>query len=152
MDKGEKKQVPEIKEPDIFCEQCAKKITDKLIKEKLGGQEKVFCSQDCLKLFKINIAEQREISKERTQGDIDFMERENTFKKNQVDSGKIVETRMVNKVPGQPSIVIEGYKDGLKPKYIIQNEIDRNNQLIKERKRQLENIRKSEEEDATKPD
>ncbi len=140
-----------IKEPETVCDQCAKKVTDKLIKERLGGQEKNFCSKDCLKLFKLNTEEQRIISEGRTLSEIKFTEREIEYKQEQLKNG-IKETRVLNTQPGQPTVILDGYVDGLKPAYIIENEIDRNKQLLKEQRKRLENIKKAREEDAAKPD
>jgi len=136
-------------EPEKICDQCGKKITDKLFKEKIGGQEKLFCSKDCIKMFKVNIEGQRIISEERAEKQIDFLEREIEYKKNQLTNG-ITETRLINVSPGQQATIVDGYKDGLKPAYILENEIDKDNQIIKEHKRQIENIKKAREEDASR--
>ncbi len=140
-----------IREPETLCEQCGKKVTDKLIKERLGGQEKNFCNKDCVNLFKLNLEALRVTTEERCETEIHFYEREIEYKQNQL-KGIITETRVVNKVPGQPSTVLEGYVDGLKPAYIIENEIEKNKQLIKEQKRQIENTKLAREEDASKSD
>ena len=100
-------------------------------------------------MFKINTEAQRVISEERTNTEINFLKRENDYKANELKVG-ITETRAINQVPGQPAMILDAYVDGKKPAYIIQNEIDKNNQLIKEQKRQLENIKLAREEDATK--
>lgn len=140
-----KKQVPKAQEQKvskekITCKQCGKEITE--------GE---FCNGECSKMFKDNEQAQRQISKERYEKEIIFFEREIKFKQDQIDSKNIVETRMVNIIPGQPAIIVDGYKDGCKPEFMIQNEIDQKNQQIKERKKHLEDIKKIEEENATKP-
>ncbi len=138
-----------IREPDTICEQCGKGVTDKLIKERLGGQDKNFCNKDCVNLFKINLEALRVTTEERCATQIHFLKREIEYKQNQL-KGEITETRAVNQVPGQTSTVLEGYVDGLKPKYILENEIEKNNQLIKEQKRQIENTKIAREEDASR--
>lgn len=137
-----------IREPETICEQCGKKVTDTLIKEKLGGQDKNFCNKDCLKLFEINMEEIRITTEERTNKDIHFLKREIEYKATQLKKG-IEETRAINQVPGQPAMILDGYKDGLKPAYILENEIEQNEQRIKEKRRQIENIKKAREEDAS---
>ena len=134
---------------ELICEQCGKTLTEGL-KERLGGQDKNFCNKDCVKLFKINLEESRVTTEERCKTEIHFLEREIEYKKNQLKK-EITETMEINKVPGKPSIVLEGYVNGLKPEYILENEIEKNNQLIKEQKRQIENTKLAREEDATKP-
>ena len=136
-----------IKEPEVTCEQCGKKIEGELFKKQLGGQEKNFCNRDCIKLYKINMEEQRKITEERTNSDINFLDREIKYKQEQLKNG-ITETRAINQVPGQPAVILDGYSDGLKPAYIIENEIERDNQQIKEKKRQIENVKLAREEDA----
>ena len=133
---------------DESCEQCGKTLAEGL-KERLGGQDKNFCNKDCIKLFKINLEELRLTTEERCKTEIHFLEREIEYKQNQL-KGKITETREITKVPGKPSTVLEGYVGGLKPAYIIENEIEKNNQLIKEQKRQIENTKIAREEDASK--
>ncbi len=135
-------------EPELICEQCGKKITEG-IKERLGGQDKNFCNKDCVKLFKINLEALRITTEERCKTQINFLKREIEYKQNQL-RGTITETRAVNQIPGQPPNTVEGYVDGLKPPYILENEIEKNNQLIKEQKRQIENTKIEREEDATK--
>ena len=136
-----------IREPETLCEQCGKKVEDKLIKEKLGGQEKNFCSKDCVNLFKTNLEAQRVTTSERIDSEIHFLERENEYKSNQLKKG-VTETRAINQVPGQPAMILDGYVNGLKPDYIIENEIDKNKQIIKEHNRQQENIKQARKEDA----
>jgi len=89
----------------------------------------------------------REITRERINVEIRCFERKLKFKEEQLKSG-IVETRATNSIPGQPALIIDGYKDGIKPMYEIENDIDRTNQQINEFKRQLEDLDQAEEEDA----
>ena len=140
-----------IEEPEASCEQCANKVEDKLIIEKIGGVEHKFCSKNCIEIFKVNIEEQRNISEERATKQIEFLEREIGYKDNELKT-EITETRVLNTIPGQPSVILDGYVDGKKPAYIIQNEIERNEQLIKEQRKQIKNIKLAREEDATKHD
>ena len=140
-----------IKEPEVTCEQCANKIADELRKEKIGGVEHKFCSKDCIALFKTNMEEQRNISEVRATKQIKFLEREIDYKENELKT-EITETRVLNTIPGQPSVILDGYVDGLKPAYIIQNELERDQQLIKEQRKQIENIKLARKEDASKHD
>ena len=137
-----------IRNPGGQCDQCGKQLKEEIFSKKIGGTEKRFCSRDCIKLFEVNISAQRIIQKERMENDINFLNREIDFKKEQIQSGNIVETRMINQLPGQPAIIIEGYKEGTKPSYILENEIESRMQRIKEIKRQMDNITEMEEEDA----
>ena len=135
---------------ELICEQCGKILVEG-IKERLGGQDKNFCNKDCVKLFKTNLESSRITIEERCKTEINFLNREIGYKQNQLKN-EITETRTINTVPGQPSTVLEGYVGELKPAYIIENEIEKAKQLIKEQKRQIENTKLAREEDATKPD
>ena len=152
MDEPECKEPVQPEEPVTpkhICEQCSTEITT-MITKKIGGQEKDFCSEDCVNLFKTNIEAQRVTSEERMGKDINFLNREIEYKKDQLKNG-ITETRAINQVPGQPAMILDGYKDGLKPDYIIKNEIEKDKQRIKEKRRALEDIKIAREEDASKP-
>ena len=152
-EKVEVKETPKEEkqeEPEETCEQCAKPIKE-LKKERIGGIEHKFCSKDCIALFRTNIEAQRVISEERAIRQIKFLEREIDYKENELKT-EITETRELTKLPGQPSVILDGYVDGKKPAYIIQNEVERDQLLIKEQKQQIENIKLARETDASKHD
>ena len=91
---------------------------------------------------------ERKIQKQRYGIDIQCIDREIKFKKEQLDNNVIIETRMINQIPGQPGIIIDGYKDHIKPAFLIENEIDKLEQRKKEFNELIESIKKAEEEDA----
>ena len=156
MDGNEKVEVKETpkeepkEEAEETCEQCAKPIKE-LKKERIGGTEHKFCNKDCIALFRTNIEAQRVISEQRAIRQIKFLERELDYKENELKT-EITETRELTKLPGQPSVILDGYVDGKKPAYIIQNEMERDQLLIKEQKQQIEDIKLARKEDAAKHD
>ena len=88
---------------------------------------------------------EREQTRKRLEVNLKCYEREAAFKQGEITSGNIIETRAVNQVPGQPAIILDGFKDGLKPAFAIQNELDQIKLHIDSIKEQLENITKAEE-------
>lgn len=94
---------------------------------------------------------ERKIRKERLEVEIGCIQRDMAYKQNQVDTGLITETRAINQIPGNPAIILDGYSDGLKPKHILENEIEQHKLRIKEKEEQIANIKKLEEENATEP-
>ena len=97
-------------------------------------------------LTKEQATHQRKIQTENETIEIECSLREKKFKEEQLKS-EIVETRFVNQLPGQPALVITGYKDQLKPRYLLENEIARIDQMVKIRRETIENMRKQEEKD-----
>lgn len=110
-----------------------------------------------LKPKKIELPEQAKISKEQLKAEredkkdlethrIECMQREMLYKQNQIERG-ITETRVLETAPGQPTVAVDAYKDGVKPKYVIENEIAALTLNIKRSQKQLEEIEKLENED-----
>lgn len=92
---------------------------------------------------------ERHVTKQRYEVDMVCLNREKAFKQQQLD-GEVLETRTTIHPPSGQTVIQEGYVDGKKPKWLIENEIDILNQKIRERKEQLENIQQLEEQDAGK--
>lgn len=85
------------------------------------------------------IAYNRKITKERNSVMIQNIQREIDFKKEQLEK-EIIETISIHRIPDGTAIRVDGYLDGKKPKFIIENEIDSLNQRIEEFKDQNKNI------------
>jgi len=73
----------------------------------------------------------RKIKKERNKIMTTNINREIEYKLLQLDNG-ITETRTINRIPDGTAVVVDGYVDNLKPKFMIQNEIDTLGQRVKE--------------------
>lgn len=71
---------------------------------------------------------------------IKFMKRELAYKENQIKTGIIEETRATNRIPGQPAIILDGFIDGKKPMFIIENEKDQCENHIRIEEEKLKNI------------
>lgn len=99
-------------------------------------------------ISKEQLVYQRKIQKERLEIELTCIRREIKFKDEEVSSGNIIETRAVNQIPGQPAITLDGYQDGLKPKHLLENEMDQLNLIIKQKQEMIDDIKKLEEEDA----
>jgi len=91
---------------------------------------------------------QRHITKMRTIARKNCIQRDIDFKKEQLDSGKIVETRVLHRMPDGTISIVDGYEGGLKPKHILLNEIDQQSVEVTLMNEQLEEITKLENETA----
>lgn len=91
---------------------------------------------------------ERKETKRRLSVQLENMKREIEFKKGQLESGKIVETRSVHRMPDGAATIVDGYTGGLKPKHILINEyteLESQCELWAER---ISEINKAEEDDA----
>lgn len=132
------------KEPEGICENCGKKFADAIYIQKVGGKETRLCSKECVKEYKFLVSEQRRMRVERLEKQIICLNRDVVFKTEEINTGNILETLAVNQIPGQPACILEGFKDGLKPKHIIQNEIELRELEIKLKQEEIANIKKLE--------
>ena len=118
------------------CKRCMVRVNE--------GEE--FCPK-CKKIQEVDMVFHRKKTRLHNETQIKNIQREIEFKATQVKSGDIQETRFVKIADsGQPTI-IDGYKDNLKPKHILENEIDdlkARQDLFKE---QLRALNQAEEED-----
>lgn len=106
----------------------------------------------CEKLRKEQIEFERMKAEKFAEMQISNLGRDIGFKQDQIDTGEIIETRVIKFAnTGEPTI-IDGYLSNVKPKYLLENEIDElklKQQMFKE---QIESIKKAEEEDAKTAD
>ena len=96
-------------------------------------------------ISKEQIIYNRKQSKRILKVDMECLRREKGYKQNQLSSGKVVE-KNESKLYNASSFP----KDEVKPKFILENEIKVIERLLEEKQDQLDNLKKSEEEDATK--
>lgn len=89
------------------------------------------------------VAYERKITKERNEVMIKNIQREIDFKKTELEK-EIIETISIHRIPDGTAIRVDGYADGKKPKFIIENEIDSLNQRIQEFEEQNKNIKELE--------
>ena len=121
------------------CAYCGRPATANVIEKKMNNRIFKFCSESCKKDFVKNMADEKRITKEREKVELRCLEREIGFKAKQLEKG-IIETRFVNQLPGQPALIIEGFEGQLKPKFLIENDIDRLNQRLKEAKNRIKEL------------
>jgi len=69
------------------------------------------------------VIKDREFKKELNEHRIRCMDRELDYKKAELLKG-VTETRVIEQAPGQPAVAVDGFVDGLKPRYAIENEVD----------------------------
>jgi hypothetical protein len=112
----------------------AQKILERMKKEKA-------------KLNPEQIEHDRKITQQRTETDLANLKRELEYKESQLKK-EIVETRVQIQLSSGEIVIQEGYLDGLKPRWLIENEKAIIEQKIKEKGEQLLNISKQ---NATKP-
>lgn len=86
---------------------------------------------------------ERKVTLERAETDIRCLEREKKFKESELQEGAIIEKNESTYLS-----MSTFPQDEIKPKFIVENELDIINQKIKEKKRQIEKIKQVEEEDA----
>lgn len=100
------------------------------------------------KISKEQIAYDRKVTRLRNETIIKNLQRDIDFKMSQADSGEIIETRVVSHAPDGTPVIIDGYKDGVKPVHILLNEIDELKARQEISRETLINLTKSEEQDA----
>ncbi len=141
MDEGVKQEREEKK----CCIQCGKELDESkspILETKIGGQVFKVCNSDCEKKLRKQTKEEREDRLEQAQTDIKIYNREIAYKKVQLD-GKVIEknTSVLYNTRSFP-------KDEMKPKFILETEIERLKEMKKISERIIKNIKKLEEEDA----
>lgn len=118
------------------CEECGKHIEF----------DRKYCP-DCEKKRAINMKFHRMKTKALAGVNINNIQRDVDFKQGQIDSEKIIETRVVKISDSGSPIIIDGYVNGVKPKHILQNEIDSLKAQQEMYRKQIQEIEKAEEED-----
>lgn len=154
--KRELGQPTELTEDDKMVERVALRVTQELKKHICRRCTAILTSEEEKRGFCPNCwsteKDRRDFERlERTKRLNSMMEgtkREIEFKTNQIEKGEIVETKVITIKSNGERNVLEGYKDSLKPKYLLQNEVGTLNANLELYKRQLELIKKAEEEDA----
>lgn len=86
------------------------------------------------------LAFDRKQTKLRKQSQLRSIERTIKFKQDQIDSKNIVETQSIHYIPDGTAVRVDGYKDNLKPEFVLINEIDNLNTQAEGIKDQLKNI------------
>ena len=141
MDKG----VKEEREKKNSCIQCGKELDESkspILETKIGGQVFKVCDSECEKKLREQTAEERKDRKEQAFTDIKIYEREIAYKKVQLE-GKVIEKNhsVLYNTRSFP-------KDDLKPKFVLETEIERLNELKEISRKIIKNIKELEEEDA----
>jgi len=75
------------------------------------------------------------------------LERDIIFKLAQIESGEITETRTIHKLADGTMSIVDGFINNLKPKHILENEVDELKARVEMFKEQLIEIKKAEEEE-----
>jgi len=103
--------------------------------------------QEDAKLKKAQVEFDRKRTKQINAVRIVNINRDILFKQNQVDTGEIVETRSIHRLPDGTATIVDGYIDHLKPKHILQNEIDEAKNKVEFYEEQIKQIEQIEEEE-----
>ena len=123
------------------------KRIEEVTKAKEEAGQPVGKSSEQLKKERVQRQYDRKVSLSRLAVRIGSIARDITYKMKQIETGIITETRSIHKLPDGTAAIVDGYVDELKPKFIIENEVDylkNEMDLIKE---QIEETKKSMEED-----
>ena len=113
MDEG----VVEERENKNSCIYCGK-VLDKFVETKFGGQVFKVCNKKCEKLFIAEMIETREYNLEQAIIDLRMARRELSYKKAQLGTGVLEKNE-------SPLYTTRSFpKDEVKPKFVLENEID----------------------------
>lgn len=129
---------------DMISNQVCRRCTHLLVTE--DEKKNCYCAT-CWEL----VLEQRE--HERTErksilnSRIKNVEREIEYKVSEIDNKDIKETFVIIKGDDGKPVVYEGFKDNVKPDYMLYNEIDNLKYQIEMYQKQLEGIKKAEDKD-----
>lgn len=74
---------------------------------------------------------------------LDSLTRHFNFKTEQVISGQIIETRSIHQIPDGSAVKVDGYIGGLKPKFLLEDEIEEIKFHMELLKEQIEMIQKN---------
>lgn len=138
--------------------QMKEKIKEDILKEwdkhkckRCGGstEEGKFCEK-CDVLEKEQMDFNRSKTKMQSQVQISNISRHITYKEEQVKSNTVQETRIVKIADNGEATIMDGYIDQIKPKFLLENEIDELKVRQELFKQQLKAIERAEEEDARK--
>ncbi len=122
------------------CIQCGK-ILEEFKESKFGGQVFKVCNEDCEKEFIKQMKEQRAENIAKAKIDLKMYGRELTYKKVQLD-GTVIE-----KNESKIYIIRSFPKDDIKPKYVLECEMDIINAQIKQKKEEIKNMEELEDQD-----
>lgn len=134
------KDVIEEREQKKNCVQCGKEL--KNFKEiKFGGQVFKVCDKKCEKLFIADMTKERKDRLKKTEEAIAIDQKELAYKKIQF-KGEVVEKNqsVLYNLRSFP-------KDDLKPKFVLEIEINMIEESIKKREEIIKNIKEAEEKD-----
>ncbi len=129
MDKG----IVEERKNKNSCIQCGK-ILDKFLETKFGGQVFKVCNTKCEKLFIEQMKETRKENLGKAKADLKMYERELAYKRVQVE-GEVIE-KNESKIYNIRSFP----KDDIKPKFVLENEIDILNAQLRKKKEEIKNM------------
>ena len=152
----EKKQII-----DIMVEKVSERLKNNICKRCHGtifGKEGDYCD-GCQ--VKVDRDQRFQVEKEikRIESNIRNFDREIKFKQAQIDAQpyvsptEIIETRIIKHTDKGEPVIIDGYTNGLKPRYILENEVDQITSLKELHEKQITEMKKSlEEKDAAAKD
>ncbi|HEC66433.1 MAG TPA: hypothetical protein ENI23_14195 [bacterium] len=138
MDKG----VKEEREEKNSCIQCGKELKG-YNDINIGGQTFKVCNKECGKELKRQIKEERAEKLIEKHNDLVMIKRELAYKKTQID------TAVIENNESKLYTLLSFPKDGLKPKFVLENEIGMINIMIERKEKEIANIKELEEKDGT---
>ncbi len=132
--------VKEEREEKKSCIQCGKELKG-FNEIKIGGQTFKVCNKQCAKLLAEQIKEERKDKLDKSRIDLKMNQRELAFKMAQIATGVLEknESKLYN--------VVSFPKDDLKPKHVLENEIDMIKFHLIQKEKEIKNMEDLEKED-----
>lgn len=123
------------------CISCGKELVNKVL-VRFGGQEFKVCCKRCEKQFIEDMKEERRLKLKKAEIDLKMRNRELAYKQVQIKDKSMEknESKLYN--------LVSFPKDDLKPKFVLENEVDMLNFMIKEKEKEIKNMKELEEQDA----
>lgn len=123
------------------CISCGKELVNKVL-VRFGGQEFKVCCKRCEKQFIKDMKEERRLKLKKAEIDLKMRNRELAYKQVQIKDKSMEknESKLYN--------LVSFPKDDLKPKFVLENEVDMLNFMIKEKEKEIKNMKELEEQDA----
>ena len=141
-------QPTEPNKDDIIVQKLFDKIYANICKRcmRIKDTPGEFCGR-CQGIEKDSIDFERAKKRNMLTTNIANLENENKFKQEQIDTDNLVETRIIKRSETGEPIIMDEFVGGLKPKYILENEIRQNKAQLDLYEKQLDLLKKAEEND-----
>lgn len=126
------------------CIQCGKELKESeqpSIEVKFGGQVFKVCSEECSNIFVVDMKKERKDNLEKAKIDLRMNERELAYKTAQLG------TDILEKNESKLSNIRSFPKDDIKPKFVLENEIETIQFQIKKQRQKIKNMEETQKDD-----